>query len=162
MMKMINNYCALSKKNFILLFSFFLFFIFHTQYSYALSTNTKLLKACSKTNELTKRSLACFNNEEPLQSVGFYFGCSRMLQYSIITKKDGYIKVSKKKLKYDIDKIYFRPKFNDDKFHIDRKTLQLKNPQKKVIGQCKIVDSNEILNKELKAILKSNIYFNKI
>jgi len=53
-------------------------------------------------------------------------------------------------------------KAQKNKFHIDRKTLQLKNPQKKVIGQCKIVDSNEILKKELKAILKSNIYFNKI
>ena len=159
---MINSYCVLNMKNFIRLFSFFLFFIFYPYYSYALSANTKLSETCLKTNELTKTSLACFNNEEPLQSVGFYFGCSEMLQYSIITKKDGYIKVSKKKLKYDIDKIYFRPKFNDDKFHIDRKTLQLKNPQKKVIGQCKIVDSNEILKKELEAILKSNIYFNKI
>ena len=159
---MINSYCVLNMKNFIRLFSFFLFFIFYPYYSYALSANTKLSETCLKTNELTKTSLACFNNEEPLQSVGFYFGCSEMLQYSIITKKDGYIKVSKKKLKYDIDKIYFRPKFNDDKFHIDRKTLQLKNPQRKVIGQCKVVDSNESINRELETILKSNTNFNKI
>ena len=159
---MINSYCVLNMKNFIQLFSFFLFFIFYQHYSYALSTSTKLSETCLKTNELTKTSLACFNNEEPLQSVGFYFGCSQMLQYSIVTKKDGRIKASHKNLKFDVDKIYFRPKFYNDKFYVDRKTLQLKNSQKKVIGQCKVVDSNESINRELETILKSNTYFNKI
>ena len=66
----------------------------YTQYSHSLSTNTKLEETCLKTNELSKISLSCFNNDTPLNSVGFYFGCSRMLQYSILTKKDGRLIIS--------------------------------------------------------------------
>ena len=76
-------------KKYFLLFFIFLFVFAHTQYSYSLSTNTELSETCLETNELSKISLSCFNNDAPLKSVGFYFGCSRMLQYSIVTKKDG-------------------------------------------------------------------------
>ena len=94
-------------KKFFLLFFIFLFIFSHTQYSYSLSANTELEETCLKTNELSKISLSCFNNDAPLKSIGFYFGCSRMLLYSIVTKKDGRIKVSHKKLKFDLYKIYF-------------------------------------------------------
>ena len=146
-------------KKFLLLFFIFLFIFSHTQYSHSLSTNTKLEETCQKTNELSKISLSCFNNDAPLKSVGFYFGCSRMLQYSILTKKDGRIKVSQKKLAFDIDKIYFK---HERKLYIDRKTLEMKNPRHKVIGQCKPVDTGDIIEKELEEILKNNTFFNQI
>ena len=140
--------------------SFFVFlFVFHTQNSYSLSTNTELEETCLKTNELSKISLSCFNNDSPLKSVGFYFGCKRMLQYSIITKKDGRIKVSRKKLAFDIDKIYFK---HERKMYIDRKTLEMKNPRHEVIGQCKPVDTGDNIEKELEEILKNNTFFNQI
>ena len=146
------------KKYFLL--SYILLFIFtHTQYSHALSTDTKLSETCLKTNELSKISLSCFNNKAPLKSVGFYFGCSRMLQYSIVTKKDGRIKVSHKKLKFDLDKIYFK---YETKLYIDRKTLEMKNRQNIVIGQCKPLDTSDNIEKELEEILKNNTFFNQI
>ena len=146
-------------KNIFLLFFAFLFAFFHMQYSYSLSTNTELSETCLKTNELSKISLSCFNNGDPLKSVGFYFGCSRMLQYSIVTKKDGRVTVSHKKLAFDIDKIYFK---HERKLYIDRKTLEIKNPRHEVIGQCKPVDAGDIIEKELEEILKNNTFFNQI
>ena len=82
-----------------------------------------------------------------------------MLQYSIITKKDGRIKVSHKKLVFDIDKIYFK---HEKKLYIDRKTLEMKNPRHEVIGQCKPVDTGNIIEEELEEILKNNTLFNQI
>ena len=146
-------------KKYFLLFYIFLFIFPHTQYSYALSTDTELSETCLKTNELTKVSLSCFNNKAPLKSVGFYFGCSRMLQYSIVTKKDGRIKVSHKKLEFDLDKIYFK---HERKLYIDRKTLEMKNHRHKVIGQCKPLDSSDHIGKELEEILLNNTFFNQI
>ena len=146
-------------KNIFLLFFVFLFVFFHIQYSYSLSTNTELSETCLKTNELSKISLSCFNNDAPLKSVGFYFGCKRMLQYSILTKKDGRINVSHKKLAFDIDKIYFK---HERKLYIDRKTLEMKNPRHEVIGQCKPVDTGNIIEKELEEILRNNTFFNQI
>ena len=146
-------------KKYFLLFYIFLFIFPHTQYSYALSTDTELSETCLKTNELSKISLSCFNNKAPLKSVGFYFGCSRMLQYSIVTKKDGRIKVSHKKLEFDLDKIYFK---HERKLYIDRKTLEMKNPRHKVIGQCKPLDSSDHIGKELEEILLNNTFFNQI
>ena len=118
-----------------------------------------LEETCLKTNELSKISLSCFNNDAPLKSVGFYFGCSRMLQYSILTKKDGRINVSHKKLAFDIDKIYFKL---ERKMYIDRKTLEMKNPRHEVVGQCKPVDTSDNIEKELEEILKNNTFFNQI
>ncbi len=146
-------------KKYFILFFIFLFIFTHTQYSYSLSTNTELSETCLKTNELSKISLSCFNNDAPLKSIGFYFGCSRMLLYSIVTKKDGRIKVSHKKLKFDLDKIYFK---HEKKLYIDRKTLEMKNPRHKVIGQCKPVDTSDNIEKELEEILKNNTFFNQI
>ena len=146
-------------KNIFLLFFVFLLIFFNTQYSYSLSTNTKFSETCLKTNELSKISLSCFNNKAPLKSVGFYFGCSRMLQYSIVTKKDGRVTVSHKKLAFDIDKIYFKL---ERKLYIDRKTLEMKNPKHKVIGQCKPLDTSDNIEKELEEILKNNTFFNQI
>ena len=82
-----------------------------------------------------------------------------MLQYSIITKKDGRIKVSHKKLVFDIDKIYFK---HEKKQYIDRKTLEMKNPAHKVIGQCKSLDAGDNIEKELEEILINNTFFNQI
>ena len=146
-------------KNIFLLFFILLFVFFPTQYSHSLSANTELSETCQKTNELSKISLSCFNNDAPLKSVGFYFGCKRMLQYSILTKKDGRIKVSRKKLSFDIDKIYFK---YERKLYIDRKTLEMKNPRHEVIGQCKPVDAGANVEKELEEILKNNTFFNQI
>ena len=146
-------------KNIFLLFFVFLFVSFHTQYSYSVTTNTELSETCLKTNELSKISLSCFNSDAPLKSVGFYFGCSRMLQYSIVKKKDGRIKVSHKKLAFDIDKIYFK---HERKLYIDRKTLEMKNRRHEVIGQCKPVDTGDNIEKELEEILKNNTFFNQI
>ena len=146
-------------KKYFLSFFIFLFFFAHTQYSYSLSTKTELSETCLETNELSKISLSCFNNDAPLKSVGFYFGCKRMLQYSIVTKKDGRVKVSHKKLVFNIDKIYFK---YERKLYIDRKTLEIKNPRNKVIGQCKPVDTGNIVEKELEEILKNNTFFNQI
>ena len=146
-------------KNIFLLFFVFLFIFFNTQYSYSLSTNTKFSETCEKTNELSKISISCFNNKAPLKSVGFYFGCSRMLQYSIETKKDGRIKASHKKLVFDLDKIYFK---HETKLYIDRKTLEMKNRKHRVIGQCKTLDTSGLIEKELEEILKNNTFFNQI
>ena len=82
-----------------------------------------------------------------------------MLQYSIVTKKDGRVTVSHKKLAFDIDKIYFK---HERKMYIDRKTLEMKNPRHEVIGQCKPVDTGNIIEKELEEILKNNTLFNQI
>ena len=146
-------------KKFLLLFFIFVFIFSHAQYSHSLSANTKLEETCQKTNELSKISLSCFNNKAPLKSVGFYFGCSRMLQYSIETKKDGRIKTSHKKLVFDLDKIYFK---HGTKLYIDRKTLEIKNRKHKVIGQCKTLDTSGLIEKELEEILKNNTFFNQI
>ena len=143
---------------------FTLFFVclivsFHSQYSQALSENTELSESCLQTNELSEISLACFNEDTPLKSVGFYFGCSRMLQYSIVTKNDGRVKVSHKKLSFDINKIYFK---HERKLYIDRKTLEMKNGRHKIIGQCKYLNDSNNIEEELEEILKNNTFFNQI
>ena len=113
-------------------------------------------------NELTAKAITCYNENRPLESIGFYFGCYRMLQYSISTKKDGRIKTSPKKLIFNINKIYYRPKFNDNKHYINRKTLELRNPFHDLIGQCKIENKPEDINKSLEIILKNNTSKNKL
>ena len=85
-----------------------------------------------------------------------------MLQYSISTKKDGRIKTSPKKLIFNINRIYFRPQFNDHKHYIDRKTLDLKNPFDVTLGQCKIENKPEDINKSLEIILNENKSKNKL
>ena len=59
----------------------------------------------------------------------------------------------------DIDKIYFK---HERKMYIDRKTLEMKNPRHDVIGQCKPVDTGNIIEEELEEILKNNTLFNQI
>ena len=73
-------------KNIFLTFIFFTFFI-SSPSLFAISETTEFETTCAKTNDLTGKSIACFNETDPLQSVGLFFGCSQMLQYSILTKK---------------------------------------------------------------------------
>ena len=85
-----------------------------------------------------------------------------MLQYNIITKKDGRIKYSPKRLVFNINKIYYRPKFNENKHYINRKTLELKNSNHVSIGQCKIEDGPKDINNALELILQKNTEKNKL
>ena len=142
-------------KNILLTFIFFTCFIFSPSL-FAISETTDFKTTCNKTNDLTGKSIACFNENDPLQSVGLFFGCSRMLQYSILTKKDGRIKKAPRRLVFDIENIYYRPKFNEDKNYIKRKTLELKSASNKHIGQCKIIESPAKITEELKLILDVN------
>lgn len=146
-------------KNFFLIFIFFTFFI-SSPSLFAISETTEFETTCAKTNDLTGKSIACFNETDPLQSVGLFFGCSQMLQYSILTKKDGRIKKAPRRLVFDIENIYYRPKFNEDKNYIKRKTLELKSSNNKNIGQCKIIESPENITEELKLILDVNTSLN--
>ena len=142
-------------KNICLTFIFFTCFIFSPSL-FAISETTEFETTCAKTNDLTGKSIACFNENDPLQSVGLFFGCSRMLQYSILTKKDGRIKKAPRRLVFDIENIYYRPKFNEDKNYIKRKTLELKSSNNKNIGQCKIIENPAKITEELKLILDVN------
>ncbi len=142
-------------KNICLTFIFFTCFIFSPSL-FAISETTEFETTCNKTNDLTGKSIACFNENDPLQSVGLFFGCSRMLQYSILTKKDGRIKKAPRRLVFDIENIYFRPKFTEEKNYIKRKTLELKSASNKNIGQCKIIESPAKITEELKLILDVN------
>ena len=146
-------------KKIFLTFIFVSCFIFSPSL-FAISETTDFETTCNKTNDLTGKSIACFNSEFPLQSVGLFFGCSRMLQYSILTKKDGRIKKAPKRLVFDIENIYYRPKFTDDKNYIKRKTLELKSSNNKNIGQCKIIESPAKITQELKLILNVNTSLN--
>ena len=147
-------------KNFI--FIFFFSFSIIPQYSFGitpdftLNPGSKLPEKCLKTSQLAKKSVTCFNIEKPLKSFGFYFGCSRMLQYSIVKKKDGRIKKLSQRLVYDTDRIYFRPAYNEDKYYINRKTLELNTPTGRSIGQCKVLTNPDNIKEELELILKSN------
>mgnify|MGYP000016411201 CR=1 FL=1 len=142
-------------KNFFLTFILFTCFIFSPSL-FAISETTEFETTCAKTNDLTGKSIACFNETDPLQSVGLFFGCSQMLQYSILTKKDGRIKKAPRRLVFDIENIYFRPKFTEEKNYIKRKTLELKSASNKNIGQCKIIESPAKITEELKLILDVN------
>ena len=142
-------------KNILLTFIFFACFI-SSPSLFAISEATDFETTCTKTNDLTGKSIACFNENNPLQSVGLFFGCSRMLQYSILTKKDGRIKKVPRRLVFDIENIYFRPKFTEEKNYIKRKTLELKSANNKNIGQCKIIESPAKITEELKLILDVN------
>ena len=142
-------------KNILLTFIFISCFI-SSPSLFAISEATDFETTCTKTNDLTGKSIACFNENNPLQSVGLFFGCSRMLQYSILTKKDGRIKKAPRRLVFDIENIYYRPKFNEDKNYIKRKTLELKSASNKHIGQCKIIESPAKITEELKLILDVN------
>ena len=101
-------------KNILLTFFFFTYIILSPSLfavsetsEFAVSETTGFETTCTKTNDLTGKSIACFNENYPLQSVGLFFGCSRMLQYSILTKKDGRIKRAPRSLVFDIENIYF-------------------------------------------------------
>ena len=142
-------------KNICLTFIFFTCFIFSPSL-FAISETTEFETTCNKTNDLTGKSIACFNEDDPLKSVGLFFGCSRMLQYSILTKKDGRIKKAPRRLVFDIENIYYRPKFTEEKNYIKRKTLELKSASNKHIGQCKIIESPAKITEELKLILDVN------
>ncbi len=142
-------------KNILLTFIFFACFI-SSPSLFAISEATDFETTCTKTNDLTGKSIACFNENNPLQSVGLFFGCSRMLQYSILTKKDGRIKKVPRRLVFDIENIYFRPKFTEEKNYIKRKTLELKSANNKNLGQCKIIESPAKITEELKLILDVN------
>tara|TARA_Y100000588_G_C13677765_1_gene679017 strand:+ start:109 stop:567 length:459 start_codon:yes stop_codon:yes gene_type:complete len=145
-----------------LVFIFILPLYFNSHNAFGISPTTNFSETCKKTNELTATALTCYNEQRPLESIGFYFGCSQMLQYSIITKKDGRIKYSPKKLIFNINKIYYRPKFNENKYYINRKTLELKNSTHVSIGQCKIESGPKDINESLESILKNNTTKNKI
>ena len=146
----------------ILFFIFIFPFFLNSANLYGITPTTNFSESCLKTNELTAKAITCYNENRPLESIGFYFGCYRMLQYSISTKKDGRIKTSPKKLIFNINKIYYRPKFNDNKHYINRKTLELRNPFHDLIGQCKIENKPEDINKSLEIILKNNTSKNKL
>ena len=146
----------------ILVFIFILPLFFNSYNAFGISPTTNFSETCTKTNELTEIALTCYNEQRPLESIGFYFGCSRMLQYTILTKKDGRIKFSPKRLDFNINKIYYRPKFNENKHYINRKTLELKNSNHVNIGQCKIEDGPTDINNALELILQNNTGKNKI
>ena len=152
---------TVSMKNF-LVFIFVLPLLLNSQSAFSITPTTDFSESCLKTNELTAKAITCYNEQRPLESIGFYFGCSRMLQYNILTKKDGRIKASPKRLIFNINKIYYRPKFNENKHYIDRKTLELKNSVHKSIGQCKIENKPEDINKMLESILENNTSKNKL
>ena len=81
-----------------LLFIPILALLFISQSVFSITPTTNFSESCLKTNELTAKAITCYNEKTPLESTGFYFGCSRMLQYTILTKKDGRIKTSPKRL----------------------------------------------------------------
>ena len=146
----------------ILVFIFILPLFFTSHHAFAITPTTNFSETCTKTNDLTTISLTCYNEQRPLESIGFYFGCSRMLQYTIITKKDGRIKKAARSLVFDIENIYYRPKFNEDKNYIKRKTLELINSNHVIIGQCKIENGPKDINKALESILQNNTAKNKL
>ena len=74
----------------------------------------------------------------------------------IVKKKDGRIKKLSQRLVYDTDRIYFRPAYNEDKYYINRKTLELNTPTGRSIGQCKVLTNADNIKEELELILKSN------
>ncbi len=146
----------------ILVFIFILPLFFTSHHAFAITPTTNFSETCAKTNDLTAIALTCYNEQRPLESIGFYFGCSKMLQYTIITKKDGRIKYAPKRLIFNINKIYYRPKFNENKHYINRKTLELKNSTHVSIGQCKIENEPKDINKALESILQNNTAKNKL
>ena len=120
----------------------------------ALKTDIKLQESCMQPNEFTTYSMFCLNEKEPIFSLGFHFGCSRMLQYSIDTDNDGRVKANHRRLKHDIEKIFFTHKFTDyGKSHIDRKTLEWVSKSKKIKGQCDIKFNIQEVVDELQIIL---------
>jgi len=158
----INSIVLMNNIKKILVFIFILPLYFTSHHAFGITPTTNFSETCKKTNELTAIALTCYNEQRPLESIGFYFGCSRMLQYTILTKKDGRIKFSPKRLDFNINKIYYRPKFNEDKHYINRKTLELKNSNHVNIGQCKIEDGPTDINNALELILQNNTEKNKI
>jgi hypothetical protein len=120
----------------------------------ALKTDIKLQESCKKAGEFTTVSMFCMNEKDPLSSLGFHFGCSRMLQYSIETDNDGRVKANHRRLKYDIEKIFFTHKFTDyGKSHINRKTLEWVSKSKKIKGKCDIKFNIQEVVDELQIIL---------
>ena len=69
----------------ILVFIFILPFFLTSQSSLGITPTTNFSESCLKTNELTAKAISCYNENKPLESIGFYFGCYRMLQYTILT-----------------------------------------------------------------------------
>ena len=143
-------------------FIFILPFCLTSHNAFSITPTTNFSESCLETNELTAKAITCYNEKRPLESIGIYFGCARMLQYNILTKKDGRIKAAPKRLVFNINKIYYRPTYNENKHYIDRKTLELKSPSHKTIGQCKIENYPEDIIRSLEVILENNVSKNQL